>query len=201
MKVNPGDRYGQLTIIKEVEKFVQPSGQTQRGFLCKCSCGSFSRIRLSHLTTGRVVTCGHRNHGGSGSSLHTKNYFQKHLYYEKGIRVCDEWKQYASFEKWAKANGYKRGLQIDRIDNSQGYNPDNCQFVTPLKNMANRDITFMVDYNGGQRAFTELMRELGKERHIAAIRARINRGWDHQKAIDTPIKNGNYKVKEYDQGN
>ena len=32
------------------------------------------------------------------------------------------------------------------------------------------------------------------EKHYPAIRTRIKRGWKHDKAINTPIKNGNYKT-------
>ena len=57
----------------------------------------------------------------------------------RGISVCKEWDEDCeAFCKWALENGYKDGLQIDRIDNDGDYCPDNCRFVTPKQNSRNR---------------------------------------------------------------
>jgi len=40
--------------------------------------------------------------------------------------------------KWGLANGYQKGLQLDRIDNYKGYSPENCRFVTMKENLANK---------------------------------------------------------------
>lgn len=57
----------------------------------------------------------------------------------RGIKVCDEWlHEFAAFESWAKINGYRNGLQLDRIDNERGYEPNNCRFVTRSENMKNK---------------------------------------------------------------
>lgn len=53
----------------------------------------------------------------------------------RGIMVCDEWKEsFECFAKWALSNGYKPGLQLDRIDNDGNYCPSNCRWVTPKEN-------------------------------------------------------------------
>ena len=62
----------------------------------------------------------------------------------KGIKVCNEWLDYENFRVWSLSNGYKEGLSIDRIDNTKGYNPDNCEWVTVSENV-NRMFKF---YNG-----------------------------------------------------
>lgn len=57
----------------------------------------------------------------------------------RGITICPEWLNNSSaFLKWALANGYTEGLQIDRIDNDGNYTPDNCRFVTPQINNCNQ---------------------------------------------------------------
>ena len=69
----------------------------------------------------------------------SEDYSQKHLYFDKGIQVCNEWQKYKPFAEWSKSNGYKEGLQIDRRDNSKGYNPDNCRWISSKENSNNRD--------------------------------------------------------------
>ena len=60
-------------------------------------------------------------------------------YHGKGIKVCDEWrKDPAAFVKWALENGYRKGLEIDRIDNDGDYEPGNCQFITHARNSRKR---------------------------------------------------------------
>lgn len=57
----------------------------------------------------------------------------------RGIRVCAEWRDDpASFVAWAEANGYRPGLEVDRIDANGDYEPDNCRFVSHAKNSRRR---------------------------------------------------------------
>lgn len=65
-----------------------------------------------------------------------------HKYYRnRGITVCDEWRQsYTTFRDWAKANGYKDHLEIDRIDVNGNYEPSNCRWATRAQQMQNTRI-------------------------------------------------------------
>jgi len=54
----------------------------------------------------------------------------KKYYLNKGIKVCEEWRDFKNFEKWAKANGFDPTLVIDRIDGDGNYEPANCRWVT-----------------------------------------------------------------------
>lgn len=64
----------------------------------------------------------------------------------RGITMCNEWREdYKAFHDWMYANGYKQGLQLDRIDNSKGYSPDNCRLVTPRINSNNTRLTHYID--------------------------------------------------------
>jgi hypothetical protein len=58
----------------------------------------------------------------------------------RGIIVCDEWMNPKIFIEWCLANGWEKGLQIDRRDNDGNYDPDNCRFVTPKENSLNRGL-------------------------------------------------------------
>lgn len=60
-------------------------------------------------------------------------------YDAKGITIADEWlADHKVFVAWALANGFREGLQLDRIDSSKGYTPDNCRWVTSRVNTRNR---------------------------------------------------------------
>jgi hypothetical protein len=50
--VNPGDEYGGMTVIHELES----SGK--RRFLCRCSCGNETEVRLDHLRSRHTTSCG-----------------------------------------------------------------------------------------------------------------------------------------------
>lgn len=202
-----GTKYGKLTVFSEAEKKVLPSGKKLRVIYCICDCGNQTNVLLLHLVRGRTISCGCVKKtilGLSGTqigrafrSMHYRcspKYFERHLYFNKGIYVCDEWSDFNTFLNWAK-DKFKPGLQLDRIDNSKGYSPDNCRFVSCKVNSNNRDNTMMVLYNGKQTPIIFAAETAGVSENLPAIRARIKRGWNQQLAIDTPIRKGNYKRK------
>jgi len=202
-------RVGTTVYICDVEKKKLPCGISPRRILVKCDCGKTKELLLLHWIRGRIkciCITKKEKHGDVGSKLHntwramknrcSKNYFQKKYYYEKNISVCDKWKMYSEFKKWALLNNYKDGLQIDRIDNSKGYYPENCRFVTQEENMANRDVTIKIKHNGELVPLTKMIKIYNKDNYYYNnVLHRINRGWDYEKAFFTPTRNGNYKRK------
>jgi hypothetical protein len=58
-------------------------------------------------------------------------------YGARGIKMCDVWKNdFSKFCEWALKNGYKEGLEIDRIDNDGNYEPNNCRWITKKENIS-----------------------------------------------------------------
>jgi len=55
--VNPGDTYGRLTVIREVQN-VAADGRCYRAALCRCDCGEETAPRISSLNSGDVRSCG-----------------------------------------------------------------------------------------------------------------------------------------------
>lgn len=209
LEIKIGHRFGNLTVLNEQPVQKLPSGQNVRVFRCECICGNIKEVKLVHLNRGRIISCGCKSitKGGEGGSHLCKlwrslkyrtseKYINKNCYFDKGIVVCDEWKNnWESFKHWALENGYHRELQIDRIDNSKGYFPENCRFVTLKQNVNNRDCTVFVQYAGKKQALTECLESLQKENMYEIIYNRMRRGWDFERALNTLPRIGNYRRK------
>lgn len=198
LEIKKGMKFGELEVIKELPTKMLPSGQPNRVFLMKCSCGNTKEIRLLHFVRGRIKTCGHDRHGDTGSQLHNtwrgmsnrcKEYHSEHhLYYDKGVRLCSQWKKYNAFKKWALENGYEDGLTIDRIDNNGNYEPDNCRFVSQALNNLNRNNTLFVATEKGEKPLLTVLKNIGLEEKYHSIYWRIKNGWSIEDAIHKPIK-------------
>ena len=105
--INKGDTFNSLTIVEEVIRIKLPCGQTNRAFLCICICGEQKVIRYSHLKNNKITSCGcskrspfTARHIGSTDlakvwrqmkSRTSEHSVQKNIYFNKGIKVCDEW--------------------------------------------------------------------------------------------------------------
>ena len=51
--IKKGDKYGRLTIVKEVEQ-----KNKKRRFLCRCDCGNEIIVTLGNLRSGNTTSCG-----------------------------------------------------------------------------------------------------------------------------------------------
>ena len=50
---------------------------------------------------------------------------------QDGPPIWEGWRTNSrAFCEWALANGWAPGLDLHRIDNNRGYEPDNCKFLT-----------------------------------------------------------------------
>lgn len=81
-----------------------------------------------------------------------------------GITVCEEWSDFKQFYDWAIANGWQRGLSIDRIDTLKGYSPDNCRFVTHKEQCRNRRTNVYITVDGETHMQCEWAELLGLNR-------------------------------------
>ena len=78
-------------------------------------------------------------------------------YKERGIKVCEEWQDWETFEQWANANGYDSGLSLLRVDKSEDYCPDNCMFGTASKSVRGEYI-----YADGENMKSYSVRQVGR---------------------------------------
>lgn len=149
-RIEVGDRYG-IRVVTAID----PSGTSRHMRVqVRCDCGDESVIgaHVLRITKG----CKACSPGGAKRMYGDKTMQTYKLYHTwiqmrrrcyakndprsarwggRGISVCAEWDQdFAAFEKWALAHGYKPGLSIDRIDSDGNYEPSNCEFVTRGEN-------------------------------------------------------------------
>lgn len=81
----------------------------------------------------------------------TKDRNYKH-YGGRGIKMCDEWlNSFDVFYNWSMDNGYKKGLQVDRIDCNGNYEPNNCRWVDSSTNNYNKRTNILILYKEGWR--------------------------------------------------
>lgn len=108
-----------------------------------CSeCGKSMLVRADYLKkhSGICMSCqkiGNSNakkHGDTSKRIYHIWVGLFHRRYRVNPDVCDEWHDYNKFKDWSISNGYKDNLTIDRIDNSGGYSPLNCQWITLAEN-------------------------------------------------------------------
>ena len=82
---------------------------------------------------------------------------QKHeIYHDRGISICDEWNDFNNFRIWAYSNGYAENLSIDRINNDDGYRPENCRWATAKEQSNNRRNTIRFECMGKLMTISEI---------------------------------------------
>ncbi len=103
----------------------------------------------------------------------------------RGISVCDEWSMsnVSEFISWAKNNGWRKGLEIDRIDNDKGYYPSNCRFVTRQENSRNRRSNKYVVVDGEEMLLCEAIENYSVVPIKEFERRYYHRKWPLEKAL------------------
>lgn len=173
-----GRRFGKLTVI---ERSGSRGGKPL--WKCQCDCGNVVFVVGYSLKNGSTKSCGclrRENRPiprktdrlyiiwkGMKSRCSPTSIVGSKWYSDKGISVCEEWENdFPAFKKWALENGYdysksRKEQQIDRIDNSKGYSPDNCRLVTSAVNNRNKDNNLYLTYNGETLTAVEWSERLG----------------------------------------
>lgn len=146
--------YGRWTVIGE------PVANKVR---CRCRCGNEKDVSLYNLRNRLSNSCGCYGaeqrrlasilHGGSNTRLHRiwnamrSRCTHKSLgdvydnYGGRGIKVCDEWQDFAVFREWAESHGYDDTLTIERGNVDGDYEPGNCSWIPKALQTRNTRIT------------------------------------------------------------
>jgi hypothetical protein len=90
-----------------------------------------------------------------------KTHKQFNEYGGRGIKVCDEWKEFIDFFNWAMVNGYNEYLTIDRIDVNGNYEPSNCRWADSYTQQNNTRRTIKVTIGGITKTLSDWSRDTG----------------------------------------
>lgn len=119
-----------------------------------------------------------------------------HNYGGRGITYCEEWNEFDPFCYWALENGYKKGLQLDRIDNDGNYEPGNCRWTTRTINTQNRRATHWLTVNGEKKCVSEWARVTNVNKITIQNWCRVHGDAYAESRIADVLENG-YIEKDY----
>ena len=133
IEVKSGDRYGELTVIREVEK-----RRGCRRVECLCSCGTIKTYDLYAVRKPNHTSCGCKTKHGLCPHPLYKTWSQLKVYYRNrrhndttDVNMCSDWyNNFLSFYTWAIEQGWHPGLRIALIDSSKQCSPRNCKIGT-----------------------------------------------------------------------
>lgn len=184
-----GKRYGRLIAIKYLGVF-----DSRTYLLCKCDCGSVKKVRSDHLRTEKILSCGcYRTQSTIERSVkHNQSYnplysvwshmmdrcynerFQHYGNYGgRGISVDKRWHNVSNFIEDVSAV-YRKGLQIDRIENSGNYSKYNYRWVTRKINNRNKRNNVLITVGTVTHTAVEWHEITGVR--YTTILSRVNRG-------------------------
>jgi hypothetical protein len=212
-----GQRFGRWLVLELLE--TNTTGHSSL-FLCRCDCGAMKPVHANSLQSKRSVgcrACGHRKHGCSrigsrtpeynlwlamkGRCAGTTNPRTNKNYRDRGITVCQRWRE--SFAAFLADMGERPhpDLSLDRIDNDSGYTCGQCKectangwtanvrWATKIQQSRNTHSNHWITYDGRTLTITQWSRETGID--IATILYRMRAGWSLHETFTIPRRHGN----------
>ena len=211
-----GKRFGRLIAIKrqDMPKYKGAS------WLCRCDCGNDIIVRGQSLKQDHTKSCGCLNkdqkrqicidrnfkHGHSSRdnksrvykiwcNMMQRCYSPSQAYSYCGVKdtkVCDKWFQFENFLS-DMGNPPTSKHTLDRIDNSKGYSPDNCQWATMKEQQNNRTNNHLIEHEGRTMTLQGWSEVTGIGR--STIAHRLKHGWPVSKALTVRPAKGRNQYK------
>lgn len=197
-----GKTYGRLTVLG-----ISRRGSSREAiFRCICSCGNFTEVRSSSITTGSTVSCGCyrvdrvREVSTKTGMSHTPEYSAWYRmlrrctnkqdakfvdYGGRGITVCESW---LKFEQFYADMGPRPSPKhsIDRIDNNGNYCKENCKWATLKEQQNNRRSNKLLTHAGVTMTLAQWSAVTGLS--YKAIVYRVMQGWSAEDTLTTPVQ-------------
>lgn len=149
-------RYGYLTVTGPAPLATNYAKRVE----CRCDCGTSTVVLVRNLLTNATRSCGCRGRGPrivkvrrryTGASRRPEYRVWTNIkdrclrpkatsfasYGAKGITVCDRWLGESGFANFIADMGSRpsRNHDVDRIDSTRGYSPDNCRWLLHTENL------------------------------------------------------------------
>lgn len=141
------------------------------------------KIRLARTIHGKTCTRIYRIWCRMKNRCNNKNATQWKWYGGIGIKVCERWNE--SFEAFFEDMGDcpSNNHSIERMDNTKGYEPDNCRWATTKEQANNRRSNNVISCKGKTQTLQQWAEELGISH--STILMRLKAGWSIERALST----------------
>ena len=198
LNILPGDRFGKLTCVKELDR-----RNGMRAWLVTCDCGNSVELLQKSFVTTKRKSCGCERrdtpHGLSNepeyrhwinmiSRCENPNTPGYEHYGGRGIKVCDRWRK--SVENFYADMGPRPSAlhSLDRVNVNGHYEPSNCRWALPKIQRRNTRSNHKVQING----WTMTLAEAAEKSLLPynTILYRLKRGWSIENALSLPARKG-----------
>lgn len=143
-------------------------------------------------------------HGGCGTRLYRiwkqmrircycKTNPAYRYYGARGIKICNEWKDFSIFRNWALLNGYDDDLTIERRNYNGDYCPENCCWIARNEQSKNTRNTKHYEYQGEILCHNDWARKFGI--NPSSLTERIQK-YGVEKALEMGGKNANGRKRK-----
>jgi hypothetical protein len=172
-----GKRYGKLIVLYFDGVATYKCGTIRDYVVCKCDCGRETRCLLNSIKNGHTSSCGcihspyairlvpvkgipiskiRRIWNNVKYRVTNEDGVNYKNYGERGIKMCVEWDMdLVAFYNWCVKTGWRKDLQIDRINVDGDYEPSNCRWVTDHFQRRNKRETLYLEYEGVKKPLIE----------------------------------------------
>jgi len=200
-----GKVFGRLTVV---DLNTDRSTSKRKFWNCICDCGRPKIAGGDNLKNGKTSSCGclfkeihpitqakRRKFAPEEKAFrhiwrlmirrcHNPRDNMYHHYGARDIKVCERWHDYYNF----KSDMFPRpdGMTLERINNEEGYCPENCRWASQLDQCNNRRNSNRQTINGTTKTVSEWCRHYGIS--SSAVYQRLGRGWDIKSALTKPIR-------------
>lgn len=174
-----GRRFGKLKILRLDKERTKRKSY----WICECECGNVKSIRGDTLNVIQSCGCVKKQQDKINLGIKDNHNMTYHPafaiwdsmmnrcfnpksssyknYGERGITVCEEWKDVKIFCKWMDDNNYNKTLSIERKDVNGNYEPSNCCLIPKEEQVWNTRVTRYIEIDGRKIPVAKTAREIG----------------------------------------
>lgn len=192
-----GQKIGRLTVLTRGTGL----NPKETYWYCQCECGNYITTTRRKLRSKNTRSCGclakeknvcQQTHGlakqipeyhiwcAMNRRCTNPNAPDYDRYGGRGITVCKQWKSFAQFLADMGRRPSKKH-SLDRIDNDQDYNPENCRWALSTTQQNNKQNNKLITHNGQTHTLAEWSKITGIKPSTLSWRIRNN--WPTERAL------------------